>query len=315
MRNSRQSYKEYDPEKVEERSELFLKRIMGEEKFDKLRKDGKIEIEVDNKSSGKTIYELRSDGNVINKTKNQRYCIVADRSDYPINDIIAIKYAHLVHNNDLVEKVANRTHLYTGVTDRVDGVQVPVAYGDFVRDMEQRGWNRQQVRIDNTPGYADYVDYMLGRGWHRELITIDENNTHISNIQNIHRDTTGCVIDIVCPTGMKMSIMGMQQVPRGADANISYSLGLYIIDENGKEIPDDTNIRIEKERTCEAFVQLARIYYSEIKMRDRDTNFRFRQGVELNSQEHLMIYIVNSGCNVPAENVKFALEADIWVSN
>ena len=36
------------PEKIEKKSEMFLKRIIGEEKFDKLKKDGKIDIHAEN---------------------------------------------------------------------------------------------------------------------------------------------------------------------------------------------------------------------------------------------------------------------------
>lgn len=320
-----QPYEEDDCEKVEKKSEEFLKTVIGKEKFDKLQKNGKIDVEVNNKSNDKVVYELYSDGRVINKTKNQSYCIVADRSDYPINDMIAIKYAWLVHRNDIIEKVANKTHIYTGITDRANGAPIPVGYGDFVHDMEQRGWNRQQININvtdediaahTTPWYGDYVDYMTGRGWHRELLVIDQNNTTIVTTRSVDKDTTGTIVDVRCPAGMKISIMGMHQVPRGADARIAYSLGLYIADKNGEEIPDDTKIRITKIKPSEAIVQLARLYYRDIKMtRDRGATYRFLKGIEMNGEEHLVVYMINSPINIPAENVKFMIEADIWAMN
>lgn len=322
MRNSQKSYEEYDYEKVENKSKEFLKRIMGKEKFDKLQKDGKIEIEVDNKSNDKIVYELHSDGRVINKTKNQSYCIVADRSDYPIADMVAIKYAHIVYNNELAEKVANKTHLYTGIANRADGVPIPVSYGDFVHDMEQRGWNRQQHNLDDThnlggtPWYGEYVDYMSGRDWHRELIIVDQNNTNIATTFSVGKDTTGTVVDVRCPAGMKMSIMGTKQIPLGADARVAYSLGLYITDENGEEIQDDTKIRITKIKPSEAVVQLARIFYQDIKMtQDGETSYRFIQGIEMNGQEHLVVYLINASKDIPSENVRFKMEADLWARN
>jgi hypothetical protein len=293
---------------------------MGKEKFDKLQQDGKIEIEVVNKLNGNTIYELHSNGQVINKTKNQSYCIVADRSDYPIADMVAIKYAHLVYNNELAEKVANKTHLYSGVTDRANGRPVPVAYSDFIHDMEQRGWNRQQHNLDDTPNgtpwYGEYVDYLSGRGWHRELMVIDQNNTNIATTWSIFKDTTHNIVDVRCPAGMKMSIMGTKQIPRGADMRVAYSLGLYITDENGEEIQDDTKIRITKIKPSEAVVQLARIFYQDIKMtQDGETSYRFIQGIEMNGQEHLVVYLINSPKNIPSENVRFKMEADLWARN
>lgn len=311
-----QSHEEYDYEDIEKKSEEFLKRIIGEEKFDNLQKNGKIEIEVNNESNDKTVYELYSDGRVINKTKNQSYCIVADRSDYPINDMVAIKYAWLAHRNDIVEKVANKTHLYTGIVNRAGGAPAPAGYNDFVREMEQRGWNRQQVNIGGNPGYAEYVDYMSGNDWHRELIVLDENNTNIVSTLGVGKDATGIVADIRCPAGAKISIMGIHQVPRGADARVAYSLGLYITDENGEEIQDDIEIKIKKVRPSEAIVQLVRIYYRDIKMAKNghicESSYRFPRGVEINGEEHLMIYIINPPNNIPAENVKFKMEADLW---
>lgn len=302
----RRTYQEYDEEKVEERSKEFLKKVMGEEKFNRLQKDGKIEIEY-GEDKNKTIYELYSNGRVINKTKNQSYCIVADRSDYPTDDMVAIKYAWLVHGNEIAEKVANKSplgHVGMGGTS--------VGYGDFVRDMEQRGWIRQQ-HTDGTPSYGDYVDYLLGQGWHRELLTIDQNNTNIATTNNVQKETTGKVIDIRCPVGNKISIMGTRQVPHGADANVAYSLGLCVADESGEEILDDTKIRITKEKPSNDIIQLARIFYADIKMRENaDHKYRFKHGIELNGEEHLEIYTINSQSNICAENVKFGIEVDMW---
>lgn len=319
MRNLRQSYEEYNIEDVDKKSKEFLKRIIGNEKFDKLKKDGKIEIEVDNKlETGKTIYELHSNGRVINKTKNQSYCIVADRSDYPIDDMIAIKYAHLVYNNELAEKVANKTPL--DIYRRSGSTPISVAYGDFVRDMEQRGWSRQQTNIGDvigntpggTPGYSEYVDYLSGRGWHRELITLDQNNTNIVTTWNMSKGNTGRIADVRCPAGMKMSIMGISQIPQGVDPNVAYSLGLYATDENGDEIPGTTKIRITKERSSEFVIQLARIFYEDIKMSNGEAIYRFKKGIEINGEDHIIIYIVSSQSDIPIENVKFRMETDLW---
>ncbi len=317
-----ENLKEYDYEKVEKKSKEFLRNIIGDERFRKIQKYGKIEIEVNNKSNEKTVYELYSNGKVINVTKNQSYCIVSDRSDYPIYDLIAIKYAWLTHRNDIVEKVANKTHLYSGVTDRANGRPVPVTYGDFIRDMEQRGWNRQQHNLDNTPNlggtpsYAEYVDYMLGRGWHRELIAINQNNTNIVTTQSIYKDTTHNIVDVRCPAGMKISIMGTQQVPLGADARVAYSLGLYITDNNGREIPNDTKIRITKVKPSEDIIQLTRIFYQDIKMtKEGEALYRFRQGIEMNGQEYLVAHMINAPEEIPSENIKFKMEADLWARN
>jgi len=313
MRDSQWSH---DPKEVEKKSELFLKRIIGDEKFDKLQKDGKIEIEIDNKSNEKILYELYSNGKVINKTKNQSYCIVADRSDYPTNDMIAIKYVWLVHKNEIAEKVANRTNLYTRTRVNRDGLSTErqsARYDAFITEMEQRGWNRQSLVLDDSPYYGDYVDYLSEQGWTRQLITINELSTNLVDIRDVRKNNNGRIIDIKCPDDQKISIMGKMQTPRGVHIDTAYSLGLYITDENGEEIPDDTKIRIVKEKPSDAIVQMARIFYSDIKRKNGEKGpYTFQHGIELNSGQHLTINIVNSGCNIPEENIKFEMEIDLW---
>ena len=304
----------YDPEKVEKKSQDFLKTIIGDEKFDRLRKDGKIEVEIDNKLNEKIVYELFSDGKLINKTKNQSYCVVADRSDYPINDLVAIKYAWLVHNNKRVEKVANKTNLDTGIRNRA---RTTTGYADFISEMERRGWSRTPTTIDadGPPQYADYVDYLSEGGWGRQLITLNEYNLNFVSIRNVQKGSTNCVIDIVCPAGQKMAIMGRMQTPRGTSLDSAYSLGLCITDENGIEIPDDTKIRIAKVKPSEDIIQLARIYYSDIKMQNGKAVYTFKHGIELNGEVHLNIFVVDSPCNIPTTGIKFKLETDIWTMN
>ncbi len=316
MRDSQWSY---DPKEIEKKSELFLKTVIGNDNFDKLQKDGKIEIEINNKSNEKTIYELYSDGRVINKTKNQSYCIVADRSDYPTNDMVAIKYAWIVHKNEIAEKVANRTNLHTRTRVNRSGLsteRLSTGYDAFVADMERRGWNRQSLVIDGSPYYGDYVDYLSEKGWTRRLITINELNTDLINIRDLRKGSTGCIIDIKCSDDQKIAMMGKMQTPRGVNPNSAYSMGLYITDENGEEIPDDTKIRITKEKDSDAIIQLARIFYSDIKRKNgQKGSYSFQHGIELNYGQHLMVFVVNPGRNIPKENIKFEMEIDLWNRN
>jgi len=272
---SQELHKQY-----EEKSKLFLKKIMGDEKFDILQKIGKIDIEIDKKflglKTGKIVYELYDSGKVINKTKNQSYCIIPERNDYPKYDILAIKYAWLMHNPKFAEKVANRTSL-----------------------------------INSSPGYDDYVDYMLQQGWIRKFTLLDEQNDYVT-ISGASNSYTTCVAHVRCPAGCKMTLMGKQQIPRGGNIDVAYSLELYITDENGKEIPDDTKIRITKARSSEYVIQLARIYYDDIKMNNKYGAYRFTQGFELQEDDLLEIFVVESKYNISAKNIKVKIETDLW---
>lgn len=267
-------------DEIERRSKDFLKIVAGEENFDRLQKDGKIEIEHDN-GKDKIVYELYSDGRVINKTKNQSYCIVSDRSDYPNYDMVAIKFAWLTHRNEIAEKVANKTSLNVGTANR--------------------------------PGYEEYVHYLSSNGWQREQLTIGQYNTNIVTTRNVGEGTTGAVVNVTCPAGMRMSIMGMRQISRGVDARDAYSLGLYIADNDGKEILDSTQIRIVKMRPSEFVKQLARLYYQDIKMtRDGEANYRFQQGIELNGGDYFQLFAINSPIHICSDDVQFKMEVDLW---
>ena len=310
MRDSEWSH---NHKEVEEKSEIFLKRIIGDDKFNALQKNGKIEIEINIKNNEKTVYELYSDGKLINKTKNQSYCIVADRSDYPTNDMVAIKYAWLTCRNDIAEKAANKTSLNTWTRTNRDNLST--GYADFINEMEQRGWSRQSIVVGSSPNYGDFVDHLSVNSWERELIVINEHSAHLVDISSVQSGDSHCIIDIKCPIGTKMTFMGRNQIPADIDINTAYSLGLYITDENGKEIPDNTKIRITKNKTCEEIVQLARIYYSDVKMENGKSMYSFNYGIELNSENHLMVHVVNSECNIPDTGIKFELESDIWIRN
>lgn len=288
-------YSEYSYEKAEKKSRTFLRDMMGQELYDNFIRHGKIEIE-----SGGNTYELYESGKVINKTKNQSYCIVADRSDYPSYDAIAIKYCWLKYGVQTVERVANRTRLSTFGTGQTPS-----------RDI----------------GYAGFIDMMEQRGWRREQLSIDEYNTNLATTNNVDVGGTQNVIDIRCPAGRSMTIMGVQQIPNGIGLTAAHRIALDIRDTNGVEIPPYTKIRIVKVKPSEAVVQLVRDFYSSLSLNRSITTeigtvrvskvdnelFRWRTGIMLNGEERLQIYIVNSEAKIPRGNVKFIVDMDFWM--
>lgn len=286
---------EYSYEEADQKSRVFLRDIMGQELYDKFIECGKIEIE-----SGGNTYELYESGKVINKTKNQSYCIIADRSDYPDYDVIAIKYSWLKYGVKTVERVANRTNLD--------------AYG-----------------VGRTPardiGYAGFVDMMEGRGWRREPLSIDEYNTNLVTTNDVDARSTQNVISVRCPVGMSMTIMGIEQVPNGMGLTTAHKVVLDIRDINGVEIPGNTKIRIAKVKPSEEVIQLVRDFYAVFSpnraittnigtirvSKSDDELYRWRRGIMLNGDEYLQIYIIDSEVKVPRDNVKLVMDMDLWI--
>ncbi len=285
-------YSEYSYEKAEKKSRVFLRDIMGQELYDNFIRHGKIEIE-----SGGNTYELYESGRVINKTKNQIYCIVPDRTDYPDYDVIAIKYCWLKYGVKTVERVANRTRLSAFGTG-----QTPT------RDI----------------GYAGFIDMMEQREWRREPLSIDEYNTNLATTNNIDAGSTDNIIDVRCPAGRSITTMGIEQVPNGMDLAVAHRVILDIRDADGVEIPGYTKIRITKIKPSEAVIQLVRDFYSTfspnraittgVRVSKADNElYRWRRGVMLNGGELLRIHIINSEVKILSSNVKFIIDMDLWI--
>lgn len=174
------------------------------------------------------------------------------------------------------------------------------------------------------PDYSAYVDYLESRGWTREQITLDELNTNLVTLFGLAAGATGTVIDIRSPAGQKISIMGTQQTVRGADARTAHSLRIRLADTGDVETPIFTKVRMTKEKTSEAIVQLARIFYADVNLTKQvgasvtqktDLEwYRYKQGIELNGEQHLKIILINTEATaVPIDpaHVKFALDLDL----
>jgi len=150
--------------------------------------------------------------------------------------------------------------------------------------------------LSAKPDYTGYCDYLESRGWTREQITLDELNTNLMTLFGLAAGGTGTVIDIRAPAGQKISIMGTQQIPRGADARSAHALRIRLADTADLEVPIFSKIRITKEKTSEAIVQLARVFYADVNLtkftgtagatQKTDLEwYRFKQGVELKNLE------------------------------
>lgn len=120
--------------------------------------------------------------------------------------------------------------------------------------------------VSAKPDYTAYVDYLEARGWRREQLTLDELNTNLVTLFSLAAAATGVVIDIRSPAGQKISIMGTQQIPRGADARSAHTLRIRLADTRDTEINPYVKVRITKEKTSEAVVQLARVFYADINL-------------------------------------------------
>lgn len=88
----------------------------------------------------------------------------------------------------------------------------------------------------------------------------------------------------------------------------SHKYSLYIMDENGNEIPDNTKIRVVKEKLSEYITSLANIDYSNIK-----NGYTFSNVINVPHEVYVGFTIINPENNIPKENIKFSFEFDYWI--
>lgn len=189
--------------------------------------------------------------------------------------------------------------------------------------------------ISVKPKYDEYVEYLESKGWRREQISVDELNANIVTLQAVAASATNWAIDVRAPAGQKITIMGTQQISQGADARTAHALRIRFADSAENELAFNTKIRITKESSSEKLTQLARVFYADVNLTKQagaantatvvyktDPEwYRFKQGIELNGEQRLRIYIINTlgtiaqaatPANMPTANTRFSLDCDLW---
>lgn len=308
---------------VKRKSEMFLRQVMGDDTFNIFTKDGKVEIK-----SGNTVYELYSDGRIRNKKTNESYCVTPTRPDYPIYDIIAIKYCWLKYDVRAIEKVANKSRMYSARrydnAQGIDGRRDGFGYDAFVHYMESQGWISEYKVINES---SDYVTTYDVEGF---IGDIPEDMLYVSTI-----------IDIKCPATQMMTMMGINQAPDNVvnvrspaglittiaginRASIGYSFSLHITGNDGNEISDNTRIRMSAISPSCVVRELARCTYSDLRSidniddngivtyRTRDQLYRWRQGILLKEGQYLRVDIVGLRTKIMAKDIKFEIYTDFW---
>ena len=185
-------------------------------------------------------------------------------------------------------------------------------YSEFVHEMEEDGWEREQIAVDNT------------------------NANLAATVNQLVAGATGNVITITCPPGRVMSMMGAQQVPAGADRGTAHSFWMRLTSA-GTEINELTHINIQKSTPSTAIVPLIKDIYQSVCLvaqrsavglvfagqvastnlyKSDDQIHRFRKGIVLYGQEQLQVQIVNTlaipSNVVTANNTQFSIDLDLW---
>lgn len=186
--------------------------------------------------------------------------------------------------------------------------------------------------------YSEFVNEMENDLWHREQIAIDNTNAALAVMATVGVNTTGAVITITCPPGRVMSVMGSQQVPAGADRGTAHAFWMRLASSAVGEIHELTHVNIQKTTPSTAVVPLIHDIYQSlgiIQQHNMDTMHpptgattvgnlyktddaihRFRKGIILYGQEQMQIQVVNTTAQavqgVVLTFTQFSLDTDLW---
>ncbi len=77
---------------------------------------------------------------------------------------------------------------------------------------EAKETKKDIVKDSIIKDYLKYVEYLENSNYIRERITIYENLSSIVTINNLKMSDEGTVIDVVCPPGRIISVMGTKSI-------------------------------------------------------------------------------------------------------
>ncbi len=171
--------------------------------------------------------------------------------------------------------------------------------------------------------YEKYVKNMETKGYIRNQICLDETNKRLVTLSSVNKECDyGAFIDIRCPSGWIISVYGINQLPKNVDLRMAHSLKVGIYDNDGNEIDLSTKIKITRERVTEAMMIVGKVLYSDINVKNpigiepefKTDNewYRFAQSFELKNEDHLVMYAIKPNVNIIADKIKFALDLDMW---
>lgn len=148
--------------------------------------------------------------------------------------------------------------------------------------------------------YEGYGKYLQNKGYSCKLVTLDQDDiNHICKnikISGFNRDYDVLSIMIEFLDESKVVILD------------NHLFKLYISDENGIEIPDDTKVIIQQIEPSGNIYQLSpRIHYSDIK-----NGYKFNTPIIIHNWYHFCVYVVKQTINIPKENIKFEMTFDYW---
>lgn len=176
------------------------------------------------------------------------------------------------------------------------------------------------VKDSIIKNYIKYIEYLGDHNYIRESVTIYENLSRLVTINSLKANHEGIVFDIMCPPGRIISISGIKSYPEDYRIEDIRPFELKLTKSTGEEIDPETRIKILKNKILRKPFEICNISYKDVSMTNYSKSpnrfktyselYRFEYGIELKSEDHLKIYIINPDIDI--DIVKFNLGIDLW---
>jgi len=154
--------------------------------------------------------------------------------------------------------------------------------------------------INHKSYYNDYLQYLKESGWICSTVELS-NLSSITKI-NLEKDRYGSFLDIKCPAGKKLTFVGLSNVDLDIKQFLKfpnlyqypYSFSIICKDDNGNELAYDKLIKIIKIKESDYVKNITHELYSDLnlkidnRVKRLEERFYFKEGFELNSEEHLV---------------------------
>lgn len=104
--------------------------------------------------------------------------------------------------------------------------------------------------------------------------------------------------------GISMYVIGLDK-----ESNYAHTFGIYIANSDGKEIPDNTRLIINKHSTGAEMIRIDDVHYSDVKLKNNEPSYRFKKSfVIIGDDFHFEVGKLK--LSIPKENIRFKMIAD-----
>lgn len=196
-----------------------------------------------------------------------------------------------------------------------------IHHGNYISN-ENKIETNESAQIQTIKAcYDDYLKFMSDQNWICNTVELGK-SLFVTKI-SVEKGRRGSFLDIRCSAGHKLAFVGLSNVNINPEhfskyANLyryPYSFSIICKDDNGNELNYDKSIEINKVKPSNEIHNITNELYGDLNIRINERykkpeeRFYFKQGFELNGEEHL-VFSVNP--NIDISKIEIIGKADLF---